>query len=394
MARGYWKRFAGSVTGYVHKYQSDLFFRTECKTIALQVLFSGFILVIVAVAFTYLYRDIAISLIEGITKKIVAGTVATLPEADSSILGEVEYIKTQSLLIVTGVVVILTVIFGYIITRITLKPTRDALESQKQFIGNIAHELRTPLATIKTNTEVALLEEGHNTSLAKTLKSNIEELDRVSDIINNLLSLSSFVRPERIEFSNVDLGNILSTVLQKLSTLVNHRQIQVSVRKSDFRLVWGNESALEQVVMNLLKNAIAYTPDGKQIAVTIEPDYRGHIVLVIQDWGIGIAQKDLFRIFEPFYRSEQSRNRQRGGSGLGLTIVNELVKLHHGKISIQSALKRGTVVTVTFPCGENEKKNLPQQSDFGNSGGGGEVAIDFSPGKTTEKKKDADRPLS
>ena len=284
--------------------------------------------------------------------------------------------KTTSVLLVGGISFIAIIVFGYLIARITLSPARNALSSQKRFIGNIAHELRTPLSIIKTNTEVALLDEVLADEFKNMLRSNVEELDRISDIINNLLSLNTFVRPERIEFRNVDLGEIVDRVVGKLSPLVKGKGLELRTRKSEFRTVWGNGAALEQIVMNILKNSINYTPVNGQVTLTLEPDYRGHIELVVQDSGIGITRKDLFRIFEPFYRAEQSRTRSLGGSGLGLAIVNELVKLHHGKIIIKSALKRGTTVTVSLPCGstapkETGLKEQPVKEE-------GEIAIDFS----------------
>jgi signal transduction histidine kinase len=111
----------------------------------------------------------------------------------------------------------------------------------------------------------------------------------------------------------------------------------------------GNPTALTQVISNLLKNAINYTPPGGQITLAVSANPYGEIELYVRDTGIGIARKDLDHIFEPFFRAERSRTRAQGGSGLGLTITSELVKLHNGKISIRSTQGRGTTVTVSFP---------------------------------------------
>jgi len=357
----------------VRKYQFDLFFRTECRIIALQLAFTLFILLIVSGAFSYLYDDMTASLTLGVKNGISAKSATLMGE---TIAKQMEYAKTKNLIAVTTLVVLVASIFGYIIARITLKPTRDALSSQKQFIGNVAHELRTPLAIIKTNTEVALFDQSLGEKLKHTLRSNVEELDRASDIINNLVSLNVLVRPERIHFGNVDLGMIVENVVRKLAPLAAQRELEITVRKSEFRLVWGNATALEQIAMNLLKNAIIYTSPGGRITLTIVPTYRGDIELTVQDSGIGIARKDLFRILEPFYRADHSRARKQGGSGLGLTIVSELVKLHSGKLNIKSALKQGTTVLISLPCGNTAESEIRLAS--GESKDHGEIAIDFS----------------
>jgi len=296
-----------------------------------------------------LYHDVSTAIIQGIR----AGAQSQTPSAiGPAIVAEIQHIRTQNLLIIVSVIVLTTILFGYIVARITLAPARNALASQKQFIGNIAHELRTPLSVIKTNSEVALMENGMVPGLKETFESTIEELDRISEIINNLLSLSALVRPERMQFAPVDLSVLVSSVVEKFSKLAKRGELQVTVRKSPGTSVWGNATALDQIVSNVFKNAIKYTGRGGHIGITVEPSPNNQVELIVQDSGIGIARKDLFRIFEPFFRADPSRGRSQGSSGLGLAIVNELVKLHGGKITVRSALHRGTTVVILFPAGE------------------------------------------
>ncbi|MBV9159853.1 MAG: HAMP domain-containing histidine kinase, partial [Candidatus Kaiserbacteria bacterium] len=237
------------------------------------------------------------------------------------------------------------------------------------------HELRTPLSVIKTNTEVALLDDKVSPEMKETLHSNIEELDRISEIINNLLSLSALVKPERIEFSAVDLSAVATDSVQKLSQLAKRGEHQVTLRKSPDTQVWGNATALQQIVSNLLKNAITYTPRGGHIRITVEPAPNNQVELIVQDSGIGIARKDLFRIFEPFYRADPSRTKGRGGTGLGLAIVSELIKMHQGRITIRSAVGRGTTVSVLFP-GVTARSTVGNETDL--QAGLNEIAVDFT----------------
>jgi signal transduction histidine kinase len=372
MLGGYWKRFAESATDWLNRYRFDPFFRTEANIIGLQIAFALVILGLVGMSFTLLYNDLSAAIQEGIRAGAASGSPSSIVP---TVVERIASIKTQNLAIIVSVVVLTTGLFGYIIARITLAPTRNALASQKQFIGNIAHELRTPLAVIKTNTEVALMEGNVHPDLKKTLTSNIAELDRISEIINNLLSLSALVRPERMEFASVDLSALTNEVVGKFAHLAGRSGIDVTVRISPDTSVWGNSTALAQIVGNILKNAIQHSPRGGEIAVTVAPAPGNQVELIVQDGGIGIAQKDLFRIFEPFYRADPSRVRGSGGSGLGLTIVSELTKMHQGKIAIRSALGRGTTVSVFLPGASGRGKVGKEVAD---KPGLSEIAVDFS----------------
>ncbi|MHB8710568.1 MAG: sensor histidine kinase [Minisyncoccota bacterium] len=311
----YWKRFGVSGIGFTRKYRLDPFFRTEVNIILLQTMFVFLVLALVAAAVFFVYTN----------KHDIIGI---------------------------GIAVIaVTAGFGYLVARLTLAPTRTALVTQKRFVSNIAHEIRTPLSILKTNNEVTLLEPNLDPRTRKMLRSNIEETDRIAHTINNFLSMSSFQKPEKIEFIAIDLGKVLGHVLQILTPFAEHKNISIVVKKSEYRVVIGNADALDQILANILKNAITFTKPGGSILVTIEPDYHGSINFTVEDTGVGISQKDLQSIFEPFYRADYSRNRAFGGSGLGLSIVKELVRLHRGKISIRSTSGKGTTVLVSFPCG-------------------------------------------
>lgn len=321
------------------KYRTDLFFRT---TVNISALSATFVFVcIVAFALSFLIQSAA------------------------------WYIYFSILLV--------ALTFTALFARVMLKPVRDTLHYQKLFISNVAHELRTPLSTIKTSTEVALLDEKLPSSSKQTHTDVLIELDRISDIINNLLSLNILTRPERIEFQHIDLGPLLDTVTHQFSSLARERGLEIVVKKDNYRIVWGNTTALEQVMVNLVKNAISYTPKGGGVvAISIKPDYHGSIIFSVADTGIGISQDDLFHIFEPFYRADTSRvrNVRKTGSGLGLTIVSELVRVHHGRIHIQSVPRKGTTVSVFLPSGSESDVTAMKMGD--KRQGGSEISVDFS----------------
>jgi signal transduction histidine kinase len=374
----YWKRSVELATVWLHKYRNDPFFRTEVNVVGLQAAFALTIITLIVISFSLVYHNISIAIVEGIHASLTTNAGVAMGPA---IVTEIEQIRTQNLWIVIVFVALVTVFFGYLIAHVTLKPARNALTSQKQFIGNIAHELRTPLAVIKANTEVALLDSAVAESMREMLLSNVEELDRISEIINNLLSLSTLVRPEGMDFGSIDFSALVSSVVEKYGPLVKGNELEVTVRKAPNLKVWGNRTALEQIVGNILKNAINYTPKGGRVRITVELALNNNVELVVQDSGIGIARKDLFRIFEPFYRAEPSRmrmqdlGRKSGGTGLGLTIVSELIKAHEGRITMRSTVGHGTTVTVLLPSPHGTEISgtpvLPSNAPS-------EIAMDFS----------------
>ena len=362
--------FAESVTGFARRYRSDIFYRTGWNVVLLQV---GFVIVLIAIVLftlSFMYDEVVNGLLQRLAESVASGTDPFLDS--TSIASELEYERQRAMVLAASAILALAATFGYLIARIALVPTGNALVTQKQFVGNVAHELRTPLSIIKTNTEVALFNESLDKDTQETLRSNIEELDRISDIINNLVSMNALLRPEKMEFSNIDMGHIVDRALATLSDLIEHKQVTVEVHKSEYRSVWGNSSALEQIVVNVLKNAVHYTPSGGKITISIEPTGRGEVDILVEDEGAGIPEKDLEHIFEPFYRGDRSRNRASGGSGLGLTIVSELVKIHKGAVSIRSAPGAGTSVKITLPHGRSREKELPHDPNVG------EIVVDFS----------------
>ncbi len=288
-------------------------------------------------------------------------------------------VREQAFSTVFLFVAFLTALFGYIVTRFALRPTRKALTSQKRFIGDIAHELRTPLAVIKTSTEVALFDPNVTPDTRSLLESTLVEIDRVSEIIHNLLSMNSFASPQAFTVEPVSLPTLIESVVERHQKLANSRGITLSVDAASVPPAEGNAVALEQVITNLVKNAITYTPanQGGRVTIMLRSEYKRD-VLSVTDTGTGISRKDLQHLFEPFYRGDTSRARGVGSgtSGLGLAIVNEIVRMHHGSIRVQSALGQGTTFTIMLPQSENGENTETSMEDEEHDVN--EVSFDFS----------------
>ncbi len=358
----------GWVINLKNKYSNDIFFRTEFNVICLQISFAIVLTLLVSISFNYLYKDILQTIIGGINENIKNSGSFT----STDIVDSIQLVRAKNFLNFFSISLSMTLVFSYIIARMTLYPTRNALKSQKRFISDIAHEIRTPISVIKTNSEVALLDNNFNSRVKSIFKSNIEELDRVSAIINNLLTFNNLVHPEQIKFVPVNMASVLENSIKKLDDLIKRKEIKLTVKKTSPFTVKGNIIALEQIATNIIKNAINYNNVGGSVSVMVGPDYSGNIVLSVEDNGIGIAKDDLIHIFEPFYRAERSRTRQSGSSGLGLTIVSELVKLHSGRVSVSSQPKIGTKVTVTIPYSKADLEKPEENKKYED-----EISIDF-----------------
>lgn len=357
-------------TDLIDKYRFNPYYKTTTHVVGMQALLGLVKIVLFMTAIYYIQKN-AVGIV---STYFGPGSAATL-----AIAGSVETLLFETFVFLLAILVGLNLAFGFLISRFALYPARSSLQFQKRFIGNIAHEIRTPLAIIKTNTEVALFDEKLPPHVRETFTDTIVELDRISETINNLLSFDTLTRPRRIEMLATDLGTIVETALARHQALADSRGVALTADIGEARLVHGNSTALEQVVTNLVKNAINYTPKDQGGSVTVrvgKSDTHKSIELSVQDTGIGIEQKDLFQVFEPFYRGDTSRARGigTGTSGLGLAIVNEIVRLHKGSIAIASTPGIGTQITVTLPCAKGDDLRNPLQE----GGSTSVISEDFS----------------
>lgn len=325
----------------------DPFFRSTVNVMAVQVVFV--ILTVLVFGFAIWHQQhVTQSIINDRRAAIAAGAIFS-PESLNS---QIYDLRNDTLYVAFLALSMLALVFGYLSARYALNPTRDSLEYQKRFIGNVAHELRTPIAIIRTNAEVALMDKGVRGYARETLETTIEELDRISGIINNLVSFDSLMRPGTLRLEPLLLRDIANTVVRHHLEMAQKYGIAIAVDAAVKPVyIMGNQLALEQAVTNLVKNALNYTPqhDGRSVIVRID-DLGEEVAISVIDTGIGIARKDLSYIFQPFYRGDTSRERGIGSgtSGLGLAIVHDIVRAHSGYIVIRSALNRGTTIELCF----------------------------------------------
>ncbi|MCG1022080.1 two-component system histidine kinase PnpS [Sutcliffiella horikoshii] len=230
-------------------------------------------------------------------------------------------------------------------------------QMRKDFVANVSHELKTPITSIKGFSET-LLDGAMNDkdTLEYFLSIILKESDRLQSLIEDLLDLSKIekqgfkLNPEYFEISG-----ILEEIFVILKGKAKEKEIELILNRPQKDLfLFADASRVKQVFINLINNAIAYTPAGGEVKVNVE-EVGEEIVIVVSDTGVGMEQEEIPRIFERFYRVDKARSRNSGGTGLGLAIVKHIVEAHHGTISVKSRLNKGTIFTVKL---SKENKDL------------------------------------
>lgn len=228
-------------------------------------------------------------------------------------------------------------------------------QERKEFLSSIAHELRTPLTFIKGYTDILYKRNLTEEDKKKYLVIIIEETNRLSRLIKDLFDLAkldenSFV----IEKEWLDMKEFFANIEAKLSPAFQEKQINLSIQCEECLTLMADSLRLEQVMINLLDNALKYCTAGDTVVVTIQ--YINQTMqITIEDTGKGIAKEDLPYIFDRLYRVDKSRSRALGGSGLGLAIVKELVHAHGGEIAVRSEENKGTTFELTFRGVKNDE---------------------------------------
>ncbi len=230
---------------------------------------------------------------------------------------------------------------------------RRSEQARREFVANVSHELRTPLTNIKSYAETVI---AAGDELPPELHNNfmgviVSEADRMTRIVQDLLTLSKIDYGKmEMNVSRFSFSKAVRSVYEAVAlNAESHGHTLTFSCEENMPDVDGDRERIEQVIMNIVSNAIKYTPDGGKIAITAATSGR-NVFVRISDNGIGIPEKDLPRLFERFYRVDKARSRESGGTGLGLSIAKEILNQHKGDIRIESVYGEGTDVTITLPA--------------------------------------------
>ena len=286
---------------------------------------------------------------------------------------------------------------GMLLVLQDMTAIRKLERMRSEFVANVSHELKTPIAAVKGFAETLLGGAGDDPETRRAFLQIIhDESERLNRLVNDILELSKIEsRRAPLHFSPVELGPFIAKTVELLAKEAERKQIRIETEVGDALYVEADEDRLRQIVVNVLSNAINYTPEGGLVRIRVEPvaardgagadkrdtseaDARGQtpaasdarepaaadhgrhapfasageydaVRIRISDNGIGIPKKDLPRIFERFYRVDKARSRSSGGTGLGLSIVKHLVELHRGSIAVESTVGVGTTFTIELP---------------------------------------------
>jgi heavy metal sensor kinase len=238
----------------------------------------------------------------------------------------------------------LSVSLNHMISRL-----EDAIHGSKQFVADASHELRTPLTVMRGELE-SLAQDGElRGDTRESLGSVLEEVERLQEIVDSLFALSRMDAGEApAEWVRFDLAELAATTAEQMSLLATDKNVSVACDSSPGVTVEGDRARLKQVIVNLLDNAIKYTPSGGGVRLSVRSE-GGYAVLEVADDGIGIPAEALPHVFKRFYRVDGSRSREQGGAGLGLAIVKSICSAHGAEVEVRSSPGRGSTFRVRQP---------------------------------------------
>jgi heavy metal sensor kinase len=235
-------------------------------------------------------------------------------------------------------------VFNDLLARI-----ESSFDGMRRFTADASHELRTPLAIIRGEADVALSQDREPGEYRETLEIIRDEARLLSGIVEDMLALArADAGQRRLKLEEFYFNDLIEECVRSARALALNKNISLDFESSDDTAFRGDEDLLRRMAINLLDNAIKYTPDGGSVLVKLWRE-DGRINLRVTDSGIGIPAEAAARVFERFYRVDKARSRAEGGSGLGLPIVKWIAEAHHGSVSLESAPERGSSFTVSLP---------------------------------------------
>lgn len=251
------------------------------------------------------------------------------------------------LLISDIIILLLTIIVAYAFSKKTLEPLEISYRKQARFVADVAHELRTPLSVLKAGAEVVLNKERDPVEYKKFISESLDEVNRLTTLSNDLLFLVN--NNKNLLMEKLSLSDLCKQQIEKIEPYTKAKNININKKIEDNINIKGNKDDIARLLMNLLKNAVDYNKINGEIFISLEKIGSSAIV-TIRDTGIGIEKKDIPHIFERFYKADMSRTENSSSTGLGLSIVKEIIDEHKANIKIESELGKGTILKVIFDC--------------------------------------------
>lgn len=272
------------------------------------------------------------------------------PLSDLDLVADTQRRIIFVLFVINSSILILSGGLGYFLAGMTLKPIKNMVEEQNQFITDASHEFRTPLTSLKSALEVNLRDKNITLKDAKILiKESITDVNKLQSLSDKLLQLSQYQKPDdALPLVKLDIYDVIQKSIRSVRPLAQHKQMVITntVKRA---MVEGNSFQLIDLFVILLDNAIKYSSNKKTVLVSSQHT-DGYLLLSIKDQGIGIDRKDIPHIFDRFYRADSARiKNHEGGYGLGLSIAKKIVDHYRGSIQVESTLGKGSSFVVHLP---------------------------------------------
>ncbi|MED0672382.1 ATP-binding protein [Aneurinibacillus aneurinilyticus] len=240
---------------------------------------------------------------------------------------------------------------GVIVLLHDITAIRRLEKMRSEFVANVSHELKTPITSIKGFTETLLDGALEDAEISRSFLTIInEESDRLNRLITDILDLSKIEQKRMpLKVEEINLDKLIKETVRIIREEARAKNIAIYLPTEKNLIIEGDKDRIQQIILNLVSNAINYTPDNGEVTITLQERDSKSIEMKIADTGIGIPPEHISRIFERFYRVDKARSRESGGTGLGLAIVKHLIDSHHGMIHVESEEGRGTTFTVILP---------------------------------------------
>ena len=221
-----------------------------------------------------------------------------------------------------------------------------AFKRERQFIGDVAHELKTPLSTLKSSFEVTLQKERSNEEYKRIIKGSINETDRLTKTLKDVLDLAWTEVPNESQKELFDLSEMMNEMIEIGQKLALKKQIKINFSIASNIKLDGFRDRLGRAILNIIDNAIKYTPNQGRINISLLKE-KNNALITIKDNGQGIEESELNQIFDRFYRG--SKTNKIFGAGLGLAIAKATIEIHRGAIQVKSRLNSGSIFTIALP---------------------------------------------
>ena len=319
----------------------DVFARARRR---LALLFAALVIAIVVVSSVFMYLTVRADI-----RTAASGAYQDTESEQAFVSRSLGSLRWQ-LVAVDAVIVVILGVGGLLYARGTLRPIRENVAAQKRFVADASHDLRTPLAIMKAEFEVALRRPDLDETTRPVLVSGLEEVDRMSGMVDDLLTLSRIdAHQEPLAREPLDLPELARRTVDELGPLAATGGVALLADAGAEAHAIGDEGHVRRALRNVVRNAVEHSPSGSAVEVSVRGAVAGAQV-VVTDHGEGMPPEVLEHVFDRFYRGDDARSRRQGGSGLGLAIARWALRGMGGDLSVESQVGVGTRVTLSLPA--------------------------------------------